>query len=341
MKTVCITVLDLNDYDLRSNASAELSIAFAAFCKECRGDVLTQNEKHALLYCQKLSIFPILPAVFDLDLPYAGYDIYSCTPPDILHTFLGGLLKDWIFHVCVIVSSLCFAGLGNGRNLHTLDELIQQFPIMQSMPFFMRKFQKGVTEYVRKAGDGTSSEKGRIMRYYMIKIRFLMSYIRLFILLKKMFTGTSTSGLGGLDHQEVPSMVLQLLLCIGTNNDIIPDDYELPKLGNVKMVVMRSGYKAMNHFFNLRRTSFTEEELIKLDEQGQSVHYDFILLFRMKCILLENSSNYGGLINLLKNVCFDNKNVLFMLKNVFYRCKMAYCITFSTDDTVIWDPSDI
>lgn len=89
-------------------------------------------------------------------------------------------------------------------------------------------------------------------------------------------------------------MVLQILLCIGNSNDILPDTCELEGLGNVKQVIMRSGYKAMNHFFNLRRTSFTLEELMKLDEQGQSVHYDFLLLYRMKATLLGNASNYGG-----------------------------------------------
>ncbi len=106
--------------------------------------------------------------------------------------------------------------------------------------------------------------------------------------------GTSTSGLGGLDHQEVPSMVLQILLCIGTNNSIIPNDFEIEGLGNVKKIIMRSGYKAMNHFFNLRRSSYSLDELIKLEDEGQSVHYDFLLLYRLKATMLENNSNYGG-----------------------------------------------
>ena len=109
------------------------------------------------------------------------------------------------------------------------------------------------------------------------------------------YLGTSTSGLGGLNHQEIPSLILQILLCIGTNEDILPDNYVLSGLGNVKSAIMRSGYKALNHFFNLRRTSYTREQLLHLQEQGQSVHYDFLLLWRIKCTLLKTTSNYGGI----------------------------------------------
>lgn len=169
-----IILLDLNSYSLRDNASSELSIAFESFCMECRDEELSIAQRKSLLYCQRLCLFPIKPAVFDLRLPYPDYDIYTCTPPDILHTFLGGLLKDWIFHVCVMICSVQFSIEGNGRNLHTLDNLIKQFPIMHSMPFFMRKFQKGVTEYVRKANDGTRSEKGITIRLFICKIRFFL-----------------------------------------------------------------------------------------------------------------------------------------------------------------------
>ncbi len=165
---------------MRSDGVASLSLAFAAFCKECRDEELSDAEVSSLLYCNNLSLFPLKPAVFDLRLPYPEYQTYTCTPPDILHTFLGGLLKDWIFHVCVIVCSVCLAGHGDGRNLHTLDNLLRHFPILHSMPFFMRKFQKGVSEYVRKASDGSRNEKGTLLRFFVGFMRLLFQMIRFF-----------------------------------------------------------------------------------------------------------------------------------------------------------------
>jgi hypothetical protein len=36
--------------------------------------------------------------------------------------------------------------------------------------------------------------------------------------------GTSTNGLGGIDHQDIPGLVLQILVCIGVDEDIVPLD---------------------------------------------------------------------------------------------------------------------
>lgn len=73
---------------------------------------------------------------------------------------------------------------------------------------------------------------------------------------------------------------------------------------------MRSGYKALNHFFNLRRTTFTTRELQHLDTQGQSVHYDFLLLWRMKCTLLKTDANYGGIV--------DNMHFNHIIMHLYY-----------------------
>jgi hypothetical protein len=62
-----------------------------------------------------------------------------------------------------------------------LDEAIMNFLPRHSLPFEFDKFDEGVTTYCYAATDKRSS--------------------------------LTTSGLGKIDHQRVPSLVLQMLIC--------------------------------------------------------------------------------------------------------------------------------
>jgi hypothetical protein len=180
-----------------------------------------------------------------------------------LHTILGGILKDWIFNTVVIISSISLTNINYRHNLQRLDIKIANFPTAQSMPFHMHKFNDGITPYLKKA---TGKNKA-----------------------------LSTSGLGGLNHQQVPSLVLQMLICIGFNGEIIPNNF-IPNttIGNLVELVIIVGYKALNYFFNLRRTTFLKSGLPALSKHAESLHVDLLKLFRAKQIILNKRANYGG-----------------------------------------------
>ena len=130
-------------------AEGHLSIAFQAFCKRNRSQYLSKAEKEALAYCDRQSVYYILPAIFRIKKPYPLYNRYDFCPPDILHTVLGGYLKDFLFSTCVIVNELKTIQGGRYRkNISILDEMIMKFPVNQGGAYELKKFAEGVTPYV-------------------------------------------------------------------------------------------------------------------------------------------------------------------------------------------------
>jgi hypothetical protein len=107
----------------------------------------------------------------------------------------------------------------------------------------------------------------------------------------------SNSAMSNLDHQDVPGIVLQLLICI-LDEDITPKDFNYvltnDRTVNLRNTILSAGWKSLNLFFNLRRTSFTPVQLLDLTGQTRSVIYDMYVLFRLKQDLLKVSNNYGG-----------------------------------------------
>jgi hypothetical protein len=129
--------------------------------------------------------------------------------------------------------------------------------------------------------------------------------------------GKSVDALGGLKHQDVPDLVFQMLLCFNNNEQsLIPDDLCIGELGNVKGAVVRAGWKALNYLYNLRRYTFTKMQLLQLKEDSESLHYDFLLLWRIKQSLFPNKkkmTDYQGnktlSFKIINALCY-NKNVI-------------------------------
>ena len=95
--------------------------------------------------------------------------------------------------------------------------------------------------------------------------------------------------------QDVPDLVLQVLFCIGNDGAIIPKDLLLPISSDpVVLVVLRCGYRALNYFYNLKRTTITESQIHHLKEEVKSLNFDYLLLFRTRQQLLNVGANYTG-----------------------------------------------
>lgn len=70
--------------------------------------------------------------------------------------------------------------------------------------------------------------------------------------------GMGTSGLGGMRFQEMPSLILKMMLSIGVFGDIIPNEYNDVALGNLLEVIMISGFKLLDLYFNLSRSQINK-----------------------------------------------------------------------------------
>lgn len=158
-------------------------------------------------------------------------------------------------------------------------------------------------------------------------IHFLSHYIHFFFSLSNPHTycpGNSTSGLGGLSFQEVPALMLQMLACIGNEYDIFPKDFRVDcSIEDVRTIVLRCGYRGLNFFYNLRRSTFTSLQLQQLQDAVDSLQYDFLMLFRVKQELLGKTKNYGG-----KNRMYYSKNRMCFTKNRLL--KKTVCIVLKT-----------
>jgi hypothetical protein len=73
-----------------------LSPAFDCFCKVVKGNLLSPEEADILNKCKKYGVHPILPALLLLEEPFPMFTAYTYAPADLLHTFLSGMMRDWI-----------------------------------------------------------------------------------------------------------------------------------------------------------------------------------------------------------------------------------------------------
>jgi hypothetical protein len=108
-------------------------------------------------------------------------------------------------------------------SLNTLDEAISNFPRFHCVPYRLAYFKNGVSDYVRSAVKSKKS------------------------------MGMGTNGLGGMRFQDMPSMILQMMLSIGVLGTIIPTDYYDPHLGNLLECTLVAGFKLLDLYYNLSR----------------------------------------------------------------------------------------
>lgn len=167
------------------NASGELlPFAFPAYCKKLKSLPLTANEQALLQWCKDNSLNPLRPSFFSLRKPYDDFNVYSMAPFDYMHT-LGGVMENW-----VSTTAVCTAECGKhpefkraySGNIGTLDLKISHMPLKHGLPLTMTHFKEGVSGIV---GLGSTENSNR--------------------------TGGS-GALGMIDCQDVPQLVLQMIL---------------------------------------------------------------------------------------------------------------------------------
>jgi len=108
--------------------------------------------------------------------------------------------------------------------------------------------------------------------------------------------GTSTSGLGSIDHQDIPGLVLQILISIGVDDEIIPLDYEDKFLGNLWNTVITSGFLALDLHFNLRKSELDHSESNEdFQLRCEATIFSLHKLFAFKQLFMGKTSFYGGI----------------------------------------------
>jgi hypothetical protein len=236
---------------------------------------LSDYEKSVLDVCRLESINPVPSALLGPD--FTLFDNHMLMfPPDLLHTVCGGILKSWIFWTMVIIVRVGEMDPTNyGDNVALLDACIGDYPSQQSMTGKFKSFPRGVSEYVKSATSSGIASKD-----------------------------VSTSGLGGIDHQFVPCLVEQMLLCIGVSGEIIPHTKNwngrvtqgpVYLLGSITDAIFTSGFMALDLFLTLSRTEFTLDQLSQLNSMIRTLQVHFMRLFSLKQALIGSTKPYSGI----------------------------------------------
>ena len=178
---------DISDCRIRSQHEYKehLTNAFKAFCMSVKIDFprnLPGDMQECLEFCTNHSLQPLLPAFNMLEPPFEGHSSYLMVPPDLMHTFLG-LMESWISMVVTITAKVKKDFANYANNIATLEEMLACFPYKQAMPFKCKHFNRGLTMYIPGL-DSNMNDK--------------------------------TTGYGDLkliDYKDVPSLMLQIIIC--------------------------------------------------------------------------------------------------------------------------------
>lgn len=116
----------------------------------------------------------------------------------------------------------------------------------------------------------------------------------------------TTSSLGGLKHQKLPSLILQIILSISTSGDIIPVGLEWPskhidqKLWScnnlcVTEIVISAGVAILDFHYTLRKEAFRSSELPNLRHITANLQIHVLRMFSLKQVLLNSTATYGAI----------------------------------------------
>ena len=103
------------------------------------------RDKEILAFCREHSLYPLLPALSELQPAYEDHSIYDQFPPDLLHTLIG-LLEYWVSMVITIIAKM--QETTNPHCLSRLEQMLQDFPHKQTMPYRVRHFTNGLASIV-------------------------------------------------------------------------------------------------------------------------------------------------------------------------------------------------
>jgi len=183
-----------------------------------------------------------------------------------------------IILVCKLFQYFFIGSLDPGykQNITILDSLIGQIPMTQSLHVDNKRFMNGVSEFVKTAISGAANNKD-----------------------------IGAGSLGGLDHQYVPSLVIQMILCIGTTGDLLPNKQNwIPKsgnyikfnhLGNITEIVMSCGYMVLDLYLALQREEYSLDQLRTLFEMCRTAQVHLHCLYMLKQFLCNSTKPYCGI----------------------------------------------
>ena len=165
-----------------------------------------------------------------------------------------------------------------GNNIAQLDALMVQYLQVHSLKMKHKHFPDGISPIVKNAISGAAANRD-----------------------------SSTGGLGGIDHQFIPTLVLQLVMCIGTKGDIVPNttawnnkfsktlQFSIQNIGNITEIIYSSGFLVFDFYKTLQRSVFSLTQIRHLQQTVKTLQVHMHRLFSLKQRMCNSNKPYKGI----------------------------------------------
>jgi hypothetical protein len=173
-----------------------------------------------------------------------------------------------------------------GNNIVQLDQLMLQYLQVHSLKMKHKHYPEGISPIVKNAIAGVAANKD-----------------------------SSTGGLGGIDHQFIPSLLLQMLMCLGTKGDILPNTtkwnskfgiklaFGLGNIGNITEIVYSSGFLVFDFFKSMQRSDYSITQIRDLQQIVKTLQVHMHRLYSLKQRLCNSNKPYRGIkLHIIKHV---------------------------------------
>lgn len=194
-------------------------------------------------------------------------------------------------------------------NIGLLDEVIRKFPIKHSLPFRMKRFNEGISPYCAGLGESNEKQGTGFGDLGIIDNKDVLSLVLQMILCKCIFKNNFFIFKNAFNflNMQVSKFEKQYLtflktyfalvqIGIGTNNTIIPRDFEFPDLGNLNQCILTTGKLLLDGYLNASRSEIDSEDIFMMQEYVKCGNYQLNRLFCFKQRLCQSSKRSTGII---------------------------------------------
>lgn len=239
---------------------------------QCRGwevvkkkaaGVTSPEYKKVMDRCKSMSVHPLPSSLHKLyhGHPFLLDAVCRLTPPDELHTVLGGLLKEVLTWSTVILSCVQRVDERRSNIMEKVDRKLQSFPNYLLPNVFKKVYLNGGLSALSKGIENSSKNQAG-----------------------------SAVAFGGLDHQQIPTILLQLLCILVSEPSIVPTSYNWCKENgmlqgyrfSISETLINAIVTALDVHYELRREEISSRTIDVLEHVISSTRLHLLRLYSIK-----------------------------------------------------------
>ena len=240
-----------------------------------RNRELQPNEKNAQEKLQLKSIYPYYNSFFDAPMGINS-NIFTCTPPDILHTICAGIMKNLLLWILGII---CKFSSDNKKYSNSASKVDSRFASIFRLPdniphVYWDFFPDGIIRFMSSKQDKKSKEQ-------------------------------TTGSFSGFKSSSFIGILLQLHFVIGWNGDILPNTKiymhgDQINLGNINNKIQFAILSILDVYFQLKMHPISQTNIDTLNTTIQSMQAHVLSVWFIKQSILNANRMHHKSINMHK-----------------------------------------